>query len=503
MDLANIPVEPQLVFRLRVIANALGYGDDWMREQIEEGRRHVAEMVTEYARNGIEAVRHAYQELEAGVERRHRYELEDQARNFDNEIGHEHPGYHEEESLSNSPAEEEMAPEAKKQKIGTPGDKGDHHAPDAQEGLDTIAAEGPVWTHFPNTARSRLRWRATIFQKDQTSWLTNVVPFGNVSNITSSALGSTTGGASAASGVDNDLVASANTGLVGYDFYTPYLIQLRMTSPYNIMKALGTLNATNNSRSEPNWLALFDSKYQYYQVHETDWGVTLHFGRPNSGSTPADDPNFQNLRFKIFWRYTNQDDPPTKWSLDAYRVANVNNFTSNITGTATGQIGQDQAGAQNLVSTAGATPLTSDDYERMGGWNCKTVSYDTTRPNIVHLGGKYKFGQCKMDVKTLMPVDAAGAQSIPTAEGMTLSRSTPQFPEVLSIIVCYDYATTQFPSSATSVKVPFSMQFDTNQLINWADLRANFKFPTPNCSSISGSNMMTDEQYFWRGAAYS
>ena len=108
-----------------------------------------------------------------------------------------------------------------------------------------------------------------------------------------------------------------------------------------------------------------------------------------------------------------------------------------------------------------------------------------------------------MDVKTLMPVDAAGAQSIPTAEGMTLSRSTPQFPEVLSIIVCYDYATTQFPSAATSVKVPFSMQFDTNKLINWADLRANFKFPTPNCSSISGSNMMTDEQYFWRGAAYS
>ena len=136
----------------------------------------------------------------------------------------------------------------------------------------------------------------------------------------------------------------------------------------------------------------------------------------------------------------------------------------------------------------------------MNCWKSKEVTFSTTHPTSVKLGGSYKLGQCKMDIKTLLPTDDAGPQAIPTAEGMTLSRSTPAFPEILSIIIVNDAGTTPIEG----VKVPFSMSFDTSHQVDWCNLRANFKFPNPQSGSANASNTQySDEQWFRRGAAYS
>ena len=497
MQLANGNNGGNMLQELRQIGRLMGYDEDWVQSIIERGTRYTADLIRQWASDtGHQLSARARSEVQHFSEQLQGHE----ARNENNGIGPMECGWHAEdqcESLSNSPSGETMA---KRQK--TTGEiEGEND--NAQHGLDSIDAEGPVWTHFPNTQRARLKWRATVFQQDQSKWLGNLVPFDNVSNITTTKLSNTSGGAVTGGGVGDDLGQTASAALTGYDFYQPYLIQLRMTSPYNIMKTLGSLNNANSSVSEPNWLALFDNRYQYYQVAETDWGVHLSFGTPRTLIPLQEDVDFQNFKLKVFWRYTNQDDPPTNWSLDAFRTANVQAWTDNTTVPASGQIGQDQATETNISAAPGATPLTSDDYERMGGWKMKTVAFDRTKPCSVHLGGRYKFGQCKMDIKTILPTDAAGVQATPTAEGMSLTRTTPAFPELLSIIIVNDYATSQVVQGSASTRVPFSMQFDTNQLVNFADLRANFKYPTPNCAATSGGNMMTDEQYFWRGAAYS
>ena len=381
-------------------------------------------------------------------------------------------------------------------------------ADDAQDGLDTIEGHGPIWTHFPNTQLARLRWRATIFQNDQSLWGGGLVPFGNVTTTTSTPLVSTGGGALATGGTGDDLSIGSNTSALnkGYDFTNPYLIQLRMTSPYNILKTMGSVGS-GNTHSEPNWLPMFDNRYQYYQCMQTDWGVTFNFGTPRtvSSNTFTEQLDYQNYKLKIFYRYTNQDDPPVAWTLNTNRVASAGAWTDNTSTGTPGQISSDYAGVTNMSnSNTGTTPLTSDDYERMGNWHMRTVTWDRTRPCTIHIGGTYKFGQCKMDIKTILPTDAKGVQSVPTAEGMSLARTTPQFPELLSIIIVADSSVAQqLGGTANSTTVPMSTQFDTSQLVNFADLRANFKFPTPNCSTVSGGQMQTDEQYFWRGATYS
>lgn len=361
----------------------------------------------------------------------------------------------------------------------------------AQHGLDSIKADGPIWTHFSNSQRTRLRWRATVFNEQIANWVSGLHPFGQMNISTATSL-NTTGGGAIAEG--SSAILASDTTNVGYDFSTPFLTQVRMTSPYNILKGIGGYTAA--TKSEPNWIAVFDSKYQYYQVQETDWGITLNFGKPRlSAEPPTIMGAYQNHKLKIFWRYTNQDDPPIKYTYSTNRLANVGAFSNNV--QVGGQITSDRATPQAVTVANNTINLTSDDYERMGGWKCKTVSFNTTHATTVHLGGRYKFGQCKMDIKTIMPTDAAGAQATPTAEGMTLSNATPAFPEILSVIIVNDYSTCQ----RSSVTIPFSISYDTNQAIDWCDLRANFKFPTPNCNETNAtSNVLTEEQFFTRGA---
>src|SRR5208282_5373777 len=87
----------------------------------------------------------------------------------------------------------------------------------------------------------------------------------------------TTGGGAITAGTTESLAVAGGTAY-GWDYSTPYMIQMRMTSPYNILKSLNSLNS--GTVSEPNWVSMFDNMYQYYQCKETDWGVKISLGQP-------------------------------------------------------------------------------------------------------------------------------------------------------------------------------------------------------------------------------
>lgn len=474
------------------MARTMGYDEQWMMQQLDRGRREVLNAIRQESEHGLQAARDYIEQSWHDLTNREQGTVTTGQTYSNSEVVRRHcDNPHTREQApeacpqSNLPGEEQMAKRAKTNEHGD-----EHYEDIAQQGLDSINAEGEVWTHFPNSQKSRLRWRATVFQEDVTNWVSGKHPFGRLSTSTTTTLNATGGGA-VTEGTTEQLASDTSTN--GYEFGQPYLIQLRMTSPYNILKSIGGYNAA--TKSEPNWIQLFDSKYQYYQVQETDWGVTLSFGTPRTSGGAAYS-GFENHKLKIFYRYTNQDEPPTWWTYNTNRQALLAAWTDNTTNTGTGQITQDSAATGGVTVANTAYALTSDDYERMGGWKTKTVNWNTTHSTQVHLGGKYKFGQCKMDIKTLMPTDAKGAQATPTAEGMTLSQATPVFPEILSIIIVEDYAACQ----AVGVTVPFSMQFDTSQLVDWCDLRANFKFPTPNCCTYAAAGDLNEEQFFIRAA---
>jgi hypothetical protein len=221
---------------------------------------------------------------------------------------------------------------------------------------------------------------------------------------------------------------------------------------------------------------------------ETEWEVRFNFGTPNNHTNNS--ANYQNLGLYIFWKYTNQDEPPTTYPITANTIANASSI--GVLNSA------ESIGIQKLTGGAGNYNLTPDDYFRMDGWHHKHVTFNTTHPTIATLEGKYKYGHCQMDIKTIQPLDAHGGDT--TAEGWTTTQATPAFPEILSIIVVQDNAM----YSGTGQYVPTGMRLETEQLIQFKDLRAAYKFPTPAQSQGGVANTLnTDAAFFWRGAAYS
>ena len=209
-------------------------------------------------------------------------------------------------------------------------------------------------------------------------------------------------------GATNTEVSLFGQPALGMDMTCPTLIQYRMTSPYNIMKQMIITNnnaatpASNSYTSEtaqPTWLEMFDTKYQYYHIIETEWELTINIGQPNNGTNSW--TNQPSICFYIFWRYTNEDDPPVQASVATSKYINTVAYAS------AADTGATIINPTNLASnvgarTGGSTPnvvnLNSDDYFRMGGWKHKHIVYDTTRPTRATIRGKYEFGQCKMDV---------------------------------------------------------------------------------------------------------
>ena len=370
-----------------------------------------------------------------------------------------------------------------------------HNQPGAPEegGEQQISKPHRIWRRFPNTDTACLKWVMTYYPgADETFVLGGRVVAERDDRSSATTLVGGQGGLWT-QGTLETLMSNAGVNLI-----TPYLIQLRMTSPYNILKTVKDYATTNNSNFQPNWLAWFDQKYQYYHCMETEWQIEFNFGVPQSGG--SNQANFQNYGIFIFWRYTNEDDPPLKMKLyNNNTIANATQFTSNQVATATGLIAQDTSTTQNINPGSDQTfNLQADDYFRMGGWHHKHVMFSTTHSTRTSIEGKYRFGQCKMDIKTINPGTDAHGNTASTSEGWQQCGSTAIFPENLSVIIVADNAMHGLQTS--TITVPMGIRFETEQLIQFKDLRANFKFPTVALANPQGVNTMVNDEVFFARA---
>ncbi|KAF0714686.1 Aste57867_3750 [Aphanomyces stellatus] len=354
---------------------------------------------------------------------------------------------------------------------------GSGHGAPAEGGEEQQSPITHVWTRYPNTETAKLKWVGTHYLWDSALGA-RTIPFGNQQEQVATSLGIGGGGAvtdQTTKNLLNNFYTNAS------DFQLAKLLQLRMTCPYNILKSSGTTSGLNSflGASVPNWITKFDTVYQYYHVMECDWKITINFGVPlASAGTPA--TNFQEMGIYVFWRYMCQDDPPTQYHYNTAVLATQGTATENITV------------ANNTFN------LTSDDYLEMGGWHHQRIGFSTTHASSCHISGKYKFGQSKMDIKTITPSDAHNADT--TAEGWAQTGSTVAFPENLSVIIVADQAVCG-QKDGSNTKIPASVHYETNHLIQFKDLRSNYKFPTPACCS-GNTTQATQEIYFKKGAAY-
>ena len=379
---------------------------------------------------------------------------------------------HESTALSNSPAKATMQDE----NMGGAPEEG---------GEQQISPVRNVWTKFPNTQDTKLKWVYSTYLGDGN--IPAYQPFDQLAFTSATTLQSTTGGAF------GPVVGSTALGsnVYGYDFIKPFVMQIRMTSPYSILKNLGGTPQNglgSQGNSQPSWIELFDQKYQYYHVIDTEWELTLNFGIPNNGAGVSQDRTL--FAYYVFWKYTNEDDPPTQYIVDAGNIANV------------GAVNPGNNLEIPIVQTTGAATvtynLTPDDYFRMGGWHHKHIKLNSTHVNDIKLHGKYKFGQCKMDIKTISANDTHNIDT--AAEGWAQARATPVFPENLTIHIVQDNTFT----GTAGFKTPVGMRIETEQLIQWKDLQAAYKFPTPGYSRFNaGAYANTDILNFCKGAAYS
>jgi len=375
----------------------------------------------------------------------------------------------EHESLSNSPAEEDMS--AHRSGEARPGEANTQPGAPQEGGEQQISPIKDIWTRFPNTQNTILRFVNTRFLG--TNFPENrKQPWGQTTEQVADSLTNTSGGA-----FSNPSYLGLSNGTYGYDFTTPYLMQIRMTSPYNILLNLnGTkqTGAAGEGNSQPQWIELFDQKYQYYHQIECHWKLTFNFGVPNNGA--GGNQAQQIFGYFVFWRYTNEDDPPVQYVTDVANIANVQPVNA-----------FNQIASQTLSNAGGPMPLKPDDYMRMGGWHYKHVTGNTTYLKNITISGKYEFGQCKMDIKTLAP--NVNSQS-DTAEGWSKVGATAAFPENLSIIIVQDNAYTP----QVGFKTPVSCRIETSHLIQWKDLRAPYKFPHMGYSRINadGAHLNTD-----------
>ena len=124
----------------------------------------------------------------------------------------------------------------------------DHNMGNAPEegGEQQVDPIKHVWKRFPNTQTAALRWVATFFANFAATPPTMPFDLGNEKTATS--LLTTGGGA-----WSNPAGTGTANQTTGIDFSVPRLYQLRMTSPYNIMKSFEGLGS-NVGNSQPNWL---------------------------------------------------------------------------------------------------------------------------------------------------------------------------------------------------------------------------------------------------------
>jgi hypothetical protein len=370
-------------------------------------------------------------------------------------------------------------------------------APKGIEGAESqLSAVHDVWTRFPNSQWARLGWWYTNFISDVSGTIADQPKnaFDDPNWETTTPL-LTTGGTARVSPTGDDMLGVDNLSATtpsGHDFKNPMMFQLRMTSPYNIMKTYtgqGLVGA-NVGNSQPAWLEMFEGKYQFYHVSECDWRVDLNFGTPwqvNSVPARVNFANNYNVGYYIFWKYTSNDVPPLSFPLSGNNYANGG--TADTAGTKL-------TGKNAFTAGSYTQPCTPDDYFRMKGFHSKHVELSSVGPTHVTISGTYKFGQCKMDIKQQ---DHAPGSTVLQTEGWLATGSTYLFPEDLTIIIVQDNAM----CAQGGVFTPVGYRMNTEMLTEFRDLRSAFKFPTPaNAFINSATTVNTEASFFNKGAAY-
>lgn len=375
-------------------------------------------------------------------------------------------------------------------------------------GEDNVLPVSHIWRRFPNVQTTALKWIATQYCVNDLEaanpQFADRQPFNHPERQTATNLSVTGGGA----WTDLATQTYANQTYINtgepIDYQRPRLYQLRMTTPYNILKSAGKNIGINTAvtNSQPMWISYWDQKYQYYHVLQCNWKIKFNFFMPQYGGGPngVTGPYQKDVGLSIFWRYTNIDDPPLEHKINTSTI-NRRDVASNNNA---------ETGANREIVDADFVPttyldipaereiyLTSDDYESMGGWNRVEVAWDNTKRTTAVLTGSYNFGDCQMDLKTMLPADVGGYDT--GSEMWSIVGTTARFPENLSIIVVNDAG-----RNVSGILVPTTIQYETEHVIQWRDLRSNYKFPTlTQVNSLSPiTNMPTDEIHFKRGAAY-
>lgn len=375
------------------------------------------------------------------------------------------------------------------------GGRGEDDTPMGIEGTEAqLDPVRDVWTRFPNHQWAKLGWWYTNYISDYAGTVARKTrdAFDNPDYETTTDLLNTGGGVRIVATGPTSLGATGFAGYTasGHDFKNPVMFQLRMTSPYNIMKTFAGQGLTGNQvgNSQPAWLEMFEGKYQFYHVNECDWRIDFNFGTPFLNPPATNFPNQHDIGFYIFWKYTSNDVPPLSFSMSNVQIAN--------TGPVDAQ-GDRITGVNPMTGGNYTQNCTPDDYFRMKGFHSKHVSLDSTRPTHVSIAGKYKFGQCKMDIKQ-QDHSTLGGTALQT-EGWIQTGSTYLFPEDLTVIIVQDNAM----NSLGGIYTPVGFRMNTEMLTEFRDLRSSFKFPTPANSYINSADKLNTEAVFFnKGAAY-
>lgn len=479
------------------MARSMGYNEDWVHQQLALGADELRTSLLRYAQQG----------------RTHVGQLAEQAGNALMNRG----------GRQIAPHGQEQGPMEcgfhvnDKGKCPTPAPLPNSTAPttmNPKRGLDVAPEdERPhdVWHRFPNSEWANLHFRQTYYIGNQGVLVagakTAIAGNTSITATGTTNLASTTALTGLAYDTTKNSLGSINTAAY-YDFAKPYVLSLRMTTPYSIINDL-TDTSTQGGINEPVWISHFDNKYTYYHVEECKWSIDLNFGTPQTatGGTPSGTAftHYENMELFIFHRYTMEDDPPTKYTFNDHvmkqweRVAMSNNAIVNPAGGTT--MATDTT---TIVEDAGAASttnwLTSTDYRLMGGWKVEKVHWNTTHGAKKTISGSYKFGQSKMDLKTSLPSDKDGNDT--TTEGWQKVGSAAVMPENLTMIMVWNDTThNQVGTSALECGV----HIHTQHLINFKDLRANFKYPTPQLTNVNvagATSTLSEEQYFRRDFAH-
>lgn len=438
------------------IARTLGFDEEWMYQQLAQGRTEVMNMLHERA-NEIGAT--ISEEASNAMQRGNQY-VQGHIQNWQNdyEMWRNNPGSTVSQrqsgqlSQSNSQA---SAPMSKKRALSAEEGHGDvaeegNTAPGIENQLDPIKH---IWHRFPNSQTARLKWIYTQMLGGTTGNNIEYRPSGSAydqqfkRDITTA-----------------NTYAAAQPSLWGQQppetdyLKKPMLIKYRMTCPYSIV------STDTGNLSQPMWLGYFDSMYQYYHVVKANWRITFTMtALGNSTSTSVTNPDYA---FYVYWKYANYDDPPTQYTVENTGKTTFEGTTLN---------------------------LTPDDYDRMGGWNKIKMVQNSTHMVSRVISGEYVIGDCAMDIK-MMGIDNASGHGTPTAtaEGWIVSGSTNTFPENLCVILVQDNAI-----AATTLNCNIGIRSEIDYTIQFKDLQAKYKYPTQS-QAIGGDNDVG--QYFFRGA---